>query len=56
MEKKQPSISVVIPVYKAEECIDELYKRLTASLEKIDRVGHRKRGEVVRAADKFFGV
>ena len=28
-----PHISVIIPVYKAEECLDELYRRLTASLE-----------------------
>ena len=30
-----PHISVVIPVYKAEGCLDELYRRLTASLEQI---------------------
>lgn len=28
-----PEISVVIPVYKAQDCLDELYKRLTAVLE-----------------------
>lgn len=28
-----PHLSVVIPVYKAENCIDELYLRLTAALE-----------------------
>ena len=28
-----PHISVVIPVYKAEGCLEELYRRLTASLE-----------------------
>jgi undecaprenyl-phosphate 4-deoxy-4-formamido-L-arabinose transferase len=27
-------ISVVVPVYKAEECIEELYRRLVATLEK----------------------
>ena len=27
-----PHISVVIPVYKAEQCLDELYRRLSASL------------------------
>ncbi|MDH4199237.1 MAG: glycosyltransferase family 2 protein [Spirochaetia bacterium] len=30
-----PDISVVIPVYKAEGCLEELYNRLVASLEKI---------------------
>ncbi len=30
-----PHISVVIPVYRAEECLDELYKRLMAALESI---------------------
>lgn len=30
-----PYISVVIPVYKAEGCLDELYRRLKASLETI---------------------
>lgn len=30
-----PHISVVIPVYKAEGCLEELYRRLTASLETI---------------------
>ena len=25
-------ISVVIPVYRAEDCLDELYRRLTAAL------------------------
>jgi glycosyltransferase involved in cell wall biosynthesis len=30
-----PHISVVIPVYKAENCLDELYRRLKASLETI---------------------
>ncbi|MEW6675098.1 MAG: glycosyltransferase family 2 protein [Nitrospirota bacterium] len=35
MEKKNPHISVVIPVYKCEGCLDELYRRLTNSLETI---------------------
>lgn len=37
MNKSQNSaeISVVIPAYKCEKCIDELYSRLTAVLEKI---------------------
>jgi dolichol-phosphate mannosyltransferase len=30
-------ISVVVPVYKAENCLDELYSRLKASLEPISR-------------------
>jgi dolichol-phosphate mannosyltransferase len=30
-----PHISVVIPVYQGEDCLDELYRRLKASLEKI---------------------
>ncbi len=30
-----PYISVVIPVYKAENCLDELYRRLKVSLESI---------------------
>ena len=30
-----PVISVAIPVYKAEHCLDELYRRLVASLETI---------------------
>ena len=30
-----PLISVVIPVYKAEDCLHELYRRLVASLESI---------------------
>ncbi len=32
-----PHISVVIPVYKAEGCLEELYRRLVASLELISR-------------------
>jgi dolichol-phosphate mannosyltransferase len=35
MIKLMPYISVVIPVYKAEECISELYSRLKSSLELI---------------------
>ena len=30
-----PHISVVTPVYKAEGCLDELYKRLVTALEKV---------------------
>lgn len=33
--KVAPHISVVIPVYKAENCLDELYRRLKESLEVI---------------------
>lgn len=33
--KIAPHISVVIPVYKAENCLDELYRRLEESLETI---------------------
>ena len=32
---KMPIISVVVPVYKAENCLDELYRRLVAALEPI---------------------
>ena len=32
---EMPVISVAIPVYKAEHCLDELYRRLVASLETI---------------------
>ena len=32
-----PHISVVIPVYKAEDCLYVLYKRLTDSLEIITK-------------------
>jgi dolichol-phosphate mannosyltransferase len=35
MEKVTPHISVVIPVYKAESCLDELYRRLKSALELI---------------------
>ena len=34
-ELKQPHISVVIPVYKCEEFIEELYQRLVAQIEEI---------------------
>jgi glycosyltransferase involved in cell wall biosynthesis len=30
-----PHLSIVIPVYKAENCLDELYLRLKAALESI---------------------
>ena len=30
-----PHISIVVPVYKAENCLDELYRRLVATLETI---------------------
>lgn len=30
-----PLISIVVPVYKAENCLDELYRRLVAALESI---------------------
>jgi polyisoprenyl-phosphate glycosyltransferase len=33
MNKKMPIISVVVPVYKAEHCLDELYRRLKTALE-----------------------
>ena len=32
---KMKHISVVVPVYKAEDCLNELYSRLKASLETI---------------------
>lgn len=32
-----PLISVVIPVYKAEGCLDELYRRLAAAIEPVTR-------------------
>jgi dolichol-phosphate mannosyltransferase len=35
MEHFAPHLSVVIPVYKAEHCLDELYRRLKAALESI---------------------
>lgn len=34
-EMRQPLISVVIPVYQAEDCLEELYSRLKFSLEHI---------------------
>lgn len=34
-ENGSPLISVVIPVYRAESCLDELYRRLCAALETI---------------------
>jgi polyisoprenyl-phosphate glycosyltransferase len=35
MKPNPPLISVVIPVYKAENCLDELYRRLSRALETI---------------------
>ncbi|MFZ3046928.1 MAG: glycosyltransferase family 2 protein [Desulfatirhabdiaceae bacterium] len=35
MSPSSPHLSVVIPVYKAEHCLDELYQRLKAALEQI---------------------
>jgi dolichol-phosphate mannosyltransferase len=35
MSHPAPFLSVVIPVYKAENCLDELYQRLKAALESI---------------------
>lgn len=35
MNSMPPLISVVVPVYKAENCLDELYRRLVAALETI---------------------
>ena len=35
MSHPTPHLSVVIPVYKAEHCLDELYLRLKAALESI---------------------
>jgi glycosyltransferase involved in cell wall biosynthesis len=32
-----PDVSVVIPVYRAEDCLEELYARLTASLQTISQ-------------------
>lgn len=31
----QPHLSIIVPVYKAENCLDELYARLKNTLEKI---------------------
>jgi polyisoprenyl-phosphate glycosyltransferase len=36
MDSQPPQLSVVIPVYKAEKCLDELCIRLAASLSSID--------------------
>lgn len=35
LQTADPLLSVVIPVYKAEQSLDELYRRLKASLETI---------------------
>ena len=35
--ENMPHISVVVPVYKAEHCLDELYQRLLAALETLTR-------------------
>ena len=35
MSQKIPIISIVVPVYKAENCLDELYRRLVLALETI---------------------
>ena len=35
MKSNSPLISVVVPVYKAENCLDELYRRLAQALEPI---------------------
>jgi glycosyltransferase involved in cell wall biosynthesis len=35
MNQKMPLISIVIPVYKAEHCLDELYHRLKTALESV---------------------
>jgi dolichol-phosphate mannosyltransferase len=35
MKRSHPHISVVVPVYKAENCLNELYARLKTSLESI---------------------
>ena len=35
MTHSVPHISVVIPVYKAEQCLEELYRRLKVTLENI---------------------
>jgi dolichol-phosphate mannosyltransferase len=37
MSPNPPLISIVVPVYKAENCLDELYRRLTKALETITR-------------------
>ncbi len=35
MKPNRPLISIVVPVYKAENCLDELYRRLAQTLETI---------------------
>lgn len=35
MNRKIPLISIVVPVYKAENCLDELYRRLVLALETV---------------------
>ena len=35
MKQNSPLISIVVPVYKAENCLDELYRRLARALESI---------------------
>lgn len=35
MKPNPPLISIVVPVYKAEDCLDELYRRLVQALETI---------------------
>lgn len=37
MKSNAPLISVVIPVYKAENCLDELYRRLVKALETVSQ-------------------
>jgi len=37
MEKTTPLISVVIPVYKTEECLQELYRRLVSALSTVSK-------------------
>ena len=32
-----PHLSVVIPVYRAEDCLEELYRRLVSALSGISR-------------------
>lgn len=46
LQKDIPHISVVIPVYKAENCLHELYSRLVQSLEKVT-----KRFEIILIED-----
>lgn len=35
MDQTSPHLSIVIPVYKSENCLDELYRRLKAALESV---------------------